>query len=227
MAVTAIEAPAHGWTASRRSDLGSLVRAARRHSRLVRFARIAVPAGVAAGLTVLVLVSYFEPLRMLEKLPSVSGKLGVQGSKITMELPKIAGFTRDSRSYEMTAETAVQDLAKPDMIDLKNLRATIELPGQNIVQILAGSGVFNTKTDQITMRDQVTFSTAHGYRGKVRQAAVDMKVGRVLSDDPIELTLPDGLLKANRMEILDSGDVIRFEGGVVLTLDGDKPAGAQ
>ena len=34
-------------------------------------------------------------MQVLDKLPSVSGKLAVQGSKITMELPRIAGFTRD------------------------------------------------------------------------------------------------------------------------------------
>jgi lipopolysaccharide export system protein LptC len=222
--MTAIDTPTHAWTASRRSDIDRLVRAARRHSRRVRIVRIALPIGIVAALTGLVLNAYFEPLRMLDKLPAVGGKLGIQGSKITMELPKIAGFTRDSRSYEMTAETAIQDIAKPDLVDLKNLRATVELPGANMIQITAGSGVYNTKTDQITMRDQVMFSTAHGYRGKFRQAAVDMKVGRILTDDPVELTLPDGLLTANRMEVLDSGDVIQFGGGVVLTLDGDKPA---
>jgi lipopolysaccharide export system protein LptC len=226
MAATALEAPTHGWTASRRSDIDRLVRVARRHSRLVRFTRIALPAGIVVALTALVLVTYFEPLRMLEKLPAVSGTLAVQGSKITMELPKIAGFTRDSRSYEMTAETAVQDITKPDVVDLKNLRATIELPGSNLVQISAGSGVYNTKSEQLVMRDQVTFTTAHGYRGKLRDASVDVKQGNIVSDQPVELTLPDGLLKANRIEIIDSGDVIRFDRGVVLTLDGDKPAGA-
>src|ERR1043166_9119860 len=131
MAAAAIETQTHGWTASRRSDLERLVRVARRHSRLVRIARVAVPVGVVLALAALVLNAYFEPLRVLEKLPSVSGKLGVQGSKITMELPKIAVFTRDSRAYEMTAETAIQDVTKPDMVELKNLRATIELPGPN------------------------------------------------------------------------------------------------
>ena len=47
-----------------------------------------------------------------------------------------------------------------------NLRATIELPGPNLVQISAANGVYNTKTEQLLMRDQVTFATAHGYRGK-------------------------------------------------------------
>jgi lipopolysaccharide export system protein LptC len=227
MAAAAIETQTHGWTASRRSDIERLVRVARRHSRLVRVVRIALPAAIVVALTALVLVSYLDPLRMLEKLPSVSGKLAVQGSKITMELPKIAGFTRDSRSYEMTAETAVQDIAKPDVVDLKNLRATIELPGPNLVQISSGSGVYNTRSEQLVMRDQVTFATAHGYRGKLRDAAVDVKQGNIVSDQPVEITLPDGLLKANRIEILQSGEVIRFDRGVVLTLDGDKPAGAQ
>ena len=219
-----IETQTRGWTASRRSDINRLVRAARRHSRLVRVVRVTLPLGIVLGLTALGLVTYLDPLRMLEKLPSVSGKLAVQGSKITMELPKIAGFTRDSRAYEMTAETAIQDIATPDVVDLKNLRATVELPGPNLVQISAVSGVYNTKTEQLVMRDQVTFATAHGYRGKLREATVDVKKGNIVSDQPVELTLPDGLLRANRLEIIESGDVIRFDRGVVLTLDIEKPA---
>jgi lipopolysaccharide export system protein LptC len=220
----AMQAPPHGWTASRRSDVERLIRASRRHSRIVRFTRVALPVGIVIALTALVLVTYLEPMRMLEKLPAVSGKLAIQGSKITMEAPRIAGFTRDSRSYEMTAETAVQDIAKPDVVDLKNLRATVELPGPNLVQISSGSGVYNTKTEQLLMRDQVTFATAHGYRGKLREAAVDVKQGNIVSDHPVELVLPDGLLKANRIEILESGDLVRFDNGVVLNLDAEKPA---
>src|SRR5205807_7651652 len=113
----------HGWTASRRTDVDRAVRKAGRHSIVVRVARVGLPVGVIAGLTVLVLFTYFRPMEMFDKLPSVSGKLGVQGSKITMELPRIAGFTRDSRAYELNAETAVQDITKPDVVELQNLRA--------------------------------------------------------------------------------------------------------
>jgi lipopolysaccharide export system protein LptC len=219
----AIAAPTHGWTASRRSDTERLVRAARRHSRFVRIIRIALPVAVLLALGALVFVTYFDPMRMLEKLPSVSGKLAVQGSKITMQAPRIAGFTRDSRSYEMTAETAIQDIRTPDVVDLQNLRATVEMPGPNLVQITAASGVYNTKTENLIMRDRVMFTTAHGYRGRLREAQVDVKKGNVVSDQPVEIMLPDGLLKANRLEIVDSGELIRFDGGVVLNLDGAKP----
>jgi lipopolysaccharide export system protein LptC len=221
--MTAIDATTHAWTASRRRDVDRLVRIAKRHSRLVRIGRIALPIAIVLALTALTLNAYFEPMQMFDKPPSVNGKLGVQGKKITMELPKIAGFTRDSRAYEMTAETAIQDMAQPELVELKNLRATVELPDANAIQITAASGAFNTKADVLVMHDKVMFSTAHGYRGKLRRTTVEMKIGRIVSEEPVELTLPDGLLKANRMEILNSGEVILFEKGVVLTLDGDAP----
>ena len=227
LTATAIEAPTHGWTASSgRTDIARLVRAARRHSRLVRVVRVLLPIGVVIGLGALVLITYFDPLRVLDSLPKVTGKLAVQGSKITMEAPRIAGFARDGRSYEMTAETAVQDIAKPDSVDLTNVRATVEMPGANVVQISAATGVYNTKTEQLILRDKVNFATAHGYRGRLREAAIDVKQGNIASDQPMELTLPDGLLKANRLEVLESGDLIRFDRGVVLTLDGDKSTAA-
>jgi lipopolysaccharide export system protein LptC len=56
----------------------------------------------------------------------------------------------------------------------------------------------------------------------MREAAVEMKKGNVVSELPVEIKLPNGLLKANRMEIVDSGEVMRFERGVVLDLDGAK-----
>ena len=212
----------HGWTASRRTDVDRAVRKAGRHSILVRIVRVVLPVGVVAGLTVLVLFTYFKPMQMFDKLPSVSGKLAVQGSKITMELPRIAGFTRDSRAYELNAETAVQDITKPDIVELQNLRAKMELQDKDVVNITANAGTYNTKADRIVLRDQIVVTSQQGYKALLREAAVEMKKGNVVSELPVEITLPNGTLKANRLEIIDSGEVIRFERGVVLDLDGQK-----
>jgi len=212
----------HGWTASRRSDVDRAVRKAGRHSILVRIARIALPVGVLGGLSVLVGVTYFKPMAMLDKLPNVSGKLAVQGSKITMELPRIAGFTRDQRAYELNAESAVQDITKPDIVELQNLRAKMEMQDKDVVLLTANSGTYNTKADNVVLRDQIVVTSQQGYTAQLREASVEMKKGNVVSELPVEITLPNGTLKANRMEIVDSGDVIRFERGVVLDLDGEK-----
>jgi len=214
----------HGWTASRRSDVEHAVRVAGRHSVAVRVVRIGLPIAVVIGLTGLVLNTYFKPMQIFEKLPSVSGKLAVQGSKITMELPRIAGFTRDQRAYELNAETAVQDIAKPDIVEIQNLRAKMELQDKDVVQVTANAGTYNTKADKIVLRDQIVVTSQQGYKAVLREAAVEMKKGNVISEQPLEITLPNGTLKANRLEIIDSGDVIRFERGVVLDLDGKKEA---
>jgi lipopolysaccharide export system protein LptC len=208
-----------GWRSTRRNDTDRVVRIARRHSLLVRFMRIGLPLAVIIGLTALVLFTYFKPMQIFEKLPGVSGNLGIQGSKITMQLPKIAGFTRDSRAYELTAENAVQDIASPDMIELQNLRAKMEMQDKDIVNLSAKAGTYNTKGDKIVLRDQIVVTSGQGYSARLREAAVDMKAGNVVSDQPVEVTLPNGLLTSNGMEIVESGAVIRFNRGVVLTLD--------
>lgn len=215
-----------GWRSTRRNDTDRVVRIARRHSLLVRFMRIGLPFGVIVGLTTLVLVTYFKPMQIFDKLPGVSGNLGIQGSKITMQLPKIAGFTRDSRAYELTAENAIQDIASPDMIELQNLRAKMEMQDKDVVNLSAKAGTYNTKGDKIVLRDQIVVTSGQGYSARLREAAVDMKQGTVVSDQPVEVTLPNGLLTSNGMEIIESGAVIRFNRGVVLTLDPAKTSEA-
>jgi lipopolysaccharide export system protein LptC len=221
-----VGADGDGWRSTRRNDTDRVVRIARRHSLLVRVMRIGLPLGVIIGLTALVLFSYFKPMQIFDKLPSVSGNLGIQGSKITMQLPKIAGFTRDSRAYELTAENAVQDIAAPDVIELQNLRAKMEMQDKDVVNLTAKAGTYNTKGDKIVLRDQIVVTSGQGYRAKLREAAVDMKGGNVTSEQPVEVTLPNGLLTSNGMEIAESGAVIRFNRGVVLTLDPAKTSEA-
>src|SRR5436190_5208778 len=150
-----VGAEGRGWSSTRRDDTDRVVRIARRHSLLVRFMRIGLPLGVIIGLTALMLFTYFKPMQIFDKLPSVSGNLGIQGSKITMQLPKIAGFTRDSRAYELTAENAVQDIAAPDVIELQNLRAKMEMQDKDVVNLTAKAGTYNTKGDKIVLRDQI------------------------------------------------------------------------
>jgi lipopolysaccharide export system protein LptC len=221
----AIEAN-RGWTASRRSDVDRAVRSAGRHSLLVRIMRIALPIGVLVGGASVVLVIYFKPMQVFEKLPSVSGKLAVQGSKITMELPRIAGFTRDKRSYELNAETAVQDIASPDIVEMQKLRARMEMQDKDVITLTANSGTYNTKGDTIVLRDQVIVTSQQGYKAQLREAAVGMKNGSVVSDQPVDITLPNGRLTANHLEVVDSGEVVRFGRGVVLTIDAEKRGGS-
>ena len=79
------------WTMSR-SDADRAFRSARRHSRMVRILRIAVPASVGVVLVIIALATYLNPLRMLAKLPINIDNLVVSGTKVTMEQPRLSGL---------------------------------------------------------------------------------------------------------------------------------------
>ena len=56
---------AHSYWTMSRGDSERAFRSARRHSRTVRILRIAIPLAVVLGLTVISLMTYFNPLRSL------------------------------------------------------------------------------------------------------------------------------------------------------------------
>src|SRR3954470_18321249 len=194
---------------------------------MVRVIRVGLPIAVLGGLTTLAAVTYFQPMQVFDKVPAVGGKLAVQGSKITMELPRIVGFTRDNRAYELHAETAVQDITSPDIIELQNLRARLEMQDKDVVNITANSGTYNTKGDKVVLRDQVVVTSQQGYKAVLKEAAIEMKKGNVVSEQSVDITLPNGWLKSNRLEIVDSGDVVRFGRGVTLYIEADKSGASQ
>jgi lipopolysaccharide export system protein LptC len=205
------------WTMSR-DDSERAFRAARRHSFLVRILRVAIPIVVISGLTLTFLVIYLNPLRMLAKVPVDISDLVVSGTKITMEKPRMSGFTSDSRAYELSAEAAAQDLTKPDFVELKNLDANMEMQDKTTMHMSAATGLYNSKVETLKLERDIFLSSSNGYKGKLSEAMIDIRKGHVVSDKPVELEMLQGKLNANKLEIIDSGDLVRFHGGVVMDM---------
>lgn len=205
------------WTMGR-ADSERAFRAARRHSRLVRALRIVLPALVVVIALVVFLMSYFNPLRMLTKLPINVGGLIVSGTKITMEQPHLSGFTRDARAYELSADAAAQDVTKPDLVELRNIRAKVQMEDKSIMQMTAAVGTYNSKGEMLKLDRDIKINSSTGYAGHLTEAMVDMNKGHVVSDKPVQVKLLQGVLNANGLEIINSGDRVVFSGGVSMTL---------
>ena len=201
-----------------RGDSERAFRAARRHSRAVRILRVAIPLAVVLGFTGIFLITYFNPLRMLAKLPIDVGNLVVSGTKITMEHPRLSGFTGDARGYELSADAAKQDLTKPDLIELRNIRAKVQMQDKSTVELSATAGIYDSKGETLKLDQNIVLSSSTGYRGRLSEAMIDIRKGNVVSERPVEVELLQGTLNANRLEISDSGDLVRFGGGVNMTL---------
>ena len=193
-------------------------RAAVRHSRFVRLLRTAIPVTIVGVFGLLIVIAYFNPFRVLARFPIDPGKVVLSGTRITMEAPRVAGFTSDARPYEVTARAASQDITKPDIVDLEDIHAKVEMQDKVLVEMQANSGVYEQKVDRLKLDHEIVLTSSSGYAGHLREAVIDVKKGSIVSQSPVEVTLLNGTLNANRLEIDDRGDVIRFGGGVVMNL---------
>lgn len=197
-------------------------RAAVRHSRCVRMLRVVVPSIIAVG--ILGGAAYHalnKPLRALAKVPIDIGNLVVSGTKITMQQPRIAGFTTDRRAYELTAQAAARDLLTPDVVELQGLYATMEMQNNVSFKTTAHSGFYDTKSELLTLEENILVTTTSGYQAQMSQAVIDIRAGKIVSEKPVEVKSHEWLVKSNRMEVSDSGDVVRFDRGVSVTIEGE------
>ncbi len=215
---SAFGAGGHAFQGAGRGDNDRLFQTALRHSRHVRILRLAIPVGIFLTLASVAAIAYFNPLRALAKLPVDPGKLVVSGTKITMEAPRLAGFTRDNRPYELTARAAAQDIAKPGVLELRDLHAKVQMKDTAVLELHAAAGLYDTKTDQLRLSDNVVITSSTGYTGRLQDAAIDVKKGKITSDLPVVVEMLNGTLNANNLEVGDSGDTILFGGGVVMDM---------
>ena len=197
---------------------------AARHSRMVRILRIAVPAAVVLAMAGIVAVSIFNPFRMLlPKIPVDMGNLVVSGTKITMESPHLSGYSTDQRPYEMWAKAAIQDLTDPDHVELRTLRAKVMMEDKSTVTMDARTGFFDSKQQMLDLRKDIFLQSSTGYEAKLSQAYIDINKGTVTSDEHVDVKLLNGTLTADRLRIINSGEIVRFEGNVVMNLVMESP----
>jgi lipopolysaccharide export system protein LptC len=215
---------AKGSAAVSRGSFDRSYRAAVRHSRHVRWLRICVPAGIAAVLLTVGGINYMPPIGGL-RLPGELGKLVIHGTKITMQQPRLAGYTVDSRAYEFYADAAGQDITKPNLVELHKLHAKMEMQDNSTVEMSAVSGVYDAKTEMLTLTDNIELFSSTGYEGRLSEAVIDVRKGNVVSDKPVWVKMLDGFLNAKRLDIVDRGSIIRFS-DVAMTLQAGKRASA-
>src|SRR4030081_1783571 len=221
-AVNSVQSPAY------QAGMDARFAVAARHSRMVRALRIAVPAAVVLAMAAIVAVSVFNPFRMLlPKLPIDMGNLVVSGTKITMESPHMAGYTPDQRPYEVWAKTATQDVTDPDHVDLKTLRAKVLMEDRTTTITLdARNGLMDTRQQLLDLRKDIFLQSSTGYEARLSQAFVDIGKGTVTSEEHVDVKLLNGTLTSDKLRITGGGEVVRFEGNVVMKLVMDSPTPA-
>ncbi len=203
------------WTVpgSKRARRGPAAFAsARRHTALVRFLRTAIPLGAVVSVLMLIVTPFLAPL---SGLPGVSiGAVGIVNGKVRMETPRLSGFRKDNRPYEVNAQSALQDIRNPTQVELTALTARLSMEREGWVTVGARTGFFDTQSEKLRLVDDVTVRTESGYDIAMQTANIDFKAGTVVSTKPVKVNLGAATVDADTLDVKNNGELIVFQGRV-------------
>jgi lipopolysaccharide export system protein LptC len=192
---------------------------ARRHSRLVRLLKWAIPLGAVVGAGAVAALAILEPFAKLEGL--AFGPIALSGTQLTMDSPRLTGYRSQSGPYEVTASVALQDVRKPGLIELQDLKARLAIDRQgSTARLQATSGLLDTKKEVFELSRGVRVETDHGREVRLNSASVDFRTGTVVSHEPVTVTFENGLIEAGGVEVSDNGRTLHFSGRVRTTFSG-------
>lgn len=212
-------------SAERRQRRAAAYRAAVRHSRWVRFLKWAIPIGSGLATMFVLLVMIFDPFRKLPQGVSIAGA-GLSGTKIVMEAPRLQGYRSDSRPYQVTAKAAAQDIKAPNQIELSDLDARVAFGPDGEARLQSPVGLLDSQKEVLDLRESVRVTTDNGYDVRMKSARVEFKSSYVRSDDPVSVSMNDGTVQSDALEIVDNGQRIVFSGRVRSVLTPRDPAAA-
>jgi lipopolysaccharide export system protein LptC len=186
---------------------------AKRRSRRVRLLRHTILIGGIGGVAVMIVVAFFNPFAT--KLGSLSfAALSVEGTKIVMDRPKLAGFRSDGQPYVLTAERALQDIKQPTVVQLRKVEGEIGMAGGEATHLVADAGVYDSVGEHMELSGNVRIKNGRA-TVLLRSARFDFKSGVYGSDDRVEVQGGDGTtIFADRASALNHGQEVTFDGHV-------------
>ncbi|MCF3932300.1 LPS export ABC transporter periplasmic protein LptC [Acuticoccus sp. M5D2P5] len=188
---------------------------ARRHTRRVKRLRVLLP--IVSGIIVLglagaAIIPKLVPLSMLAGLSLTSDGL-------VMNEPRLSGHLGEGRRYEVVAERAVQSLLTPSRLSLEALNVNLDMGDGQTVNIHGDIAKYDTGTEILELSEGVSINSSDGNHAKLDNATVHLSEGRVEGEGGIDIDSPRGRIRAGRIDVTDGGGLIRFTGGVSITIN--------
>src|SRR5271169_1009640 len=127
---------------------------AKRRSGRVRLLRLAILIGGLGTVAATFVVAFFNPFAT--KLGALNfNALSVEGTKIVMDRPKLAGFRSDGQPYLLTAAQALQDVKQPTMVQLRKVDGEIGATGGEATHLSADAGVYDNLAERMELSGNV------------------------------------------------------------------------
>jgi lipopolysaccharide export system protein LptC len=196
--------------------------AAARHSALVRFLRVALLGGALAAVALLLGIALFDPFGRLAGSLSIAS-IGMDGTKVIMEHPKLAGFRKDGRPYLVNAQRAIQDALHPTLVELHGIDGDIAMTGSGVAHMTANLGLYDTAKEHMDVSDNVRLKSPQ-YDVRLKSAGIDFKSGVYISKEPVTIVTSSGMtLAGDAISATDNGRELAIEGHVKTMIPSASP----
>lgn len=196
------------------------LRTAGRHSARVRFLRRAIVIGASVTTAFITVIALFDPFKHLPVTISVAS-VHMNGTRVTTEDPKMTGFRKDGRAYEIIASSGIQDILDTNITELVGVKAKVVMGDDLTARVLAGFGTHDSLHDTMKLRENVHILNAAGYEFIMKSVTMNFKSNDMSTDEPATLLLNGARFDADRMTIGDNGHRVTFEGSVKSVIQQD------
>lgn len=193
-------------------------RAAGRHTARVRFLRRAIIVGSVLAVSLIALIATFDPFRHLPRSVSISG-VGVKGTKVTMDTPKITGVQQGGSPYDIAARTGIQDITTPNVIELLGVDAHVGMHDDTMTHVTSDHGVYDSKEDTMALDGHVLIANTSGYTFGLKRAMIDFKHGTLYSEERTRVDIKGGFVLSDAIVVSDNGHKVVFRGHIDSTFD--------
>ncbi len=185
---------------------------ARRHSRLVRLLRVALPlaaAGILAVYASILTVSWYLG----------SGRLKVAGIQVTaddltMKNPDYFGVNKDGSRYRVQAKRAVVGLNQNAPIKLIDIDGELLQTGNAVTKLKAKHGLFDNPKGELELFDGIEVEGSNGLTARLSRAMIYSKESRIVSKHPVVASTPTGSVQASAMTMHTKTKAVAFRGAV-------------
>lgn len=209
--------------APRESAFPAALRHTARVSRMRRF--LLWGAGGVVGVVGLGLL--IGSLRFLPVDLSLA-RVALKGTRIVLDTPKLVGYRKDGRPYEVRAKVGVQDITKPEVFELEDLEVRVEDTKENAIVMAAQRGLYSAKADHADLWGGVAIRDDKNFDMRMQAAEMDFKASVMKSDKPVTLKIIGGEVAAKSVEFSQKERRATFTGEVHSVLYGetDEPQAA-
>lgn len=133
-----------------------------------------------------------------------------------MEKPHYQGVSPRGEPYTVTSVRGTQ--IDEDTVALDGVRAEITQNGGDWIALNAAAGTLHIQDKKLELSGGVDVFYDAGYEARTEQAQVDIGQGTAYGDYRLEAQGPAGTLEADRFEIAERGQRLRFSGSVKVRL---------